>query len=533
MNQNQDIAKALAYVGRDPDVDIQDFERFLLREFEARTEGKESTQRYQDSPPDELGFHVFSAGQGGRTRMQPAFMRDQATNDPYHQGEHEAFMIDSIPMSTYRQMSFDPQIILGLFLLKGWVGSLKYNIHCSDPEKKAVVKYALDGVWKSLVRNLVDSVVFGFQFGEKVWERDQVELQHPDDPQDGEYVFKGHILKYKKIKFLDPMKEFKFYKDNTDEITKVVQRKRTGEVTIPREKLVWFALDSRFSEIFGTSRLKAVYMTWYYAQITNQLLLRDNEQRGAPHLEVRFPTGDTIIDGERIPNHIVAARYAQSIKSTGVLILPSSTDDKGNKKWTAEYADNKQNSDNSPFMNYIKYADNRKMSAIGVPAAVLGDATYGQADAQSDLLLVIIEDIVSQIEEVIQKDVVRQLVEFNWGPKEVPKVKLTIDRSSLGRKKLFKEVLIHVMRIASTREGFDPKNLPSIIGLCEDLDIPVSRFEDMFNLREVPDSDELGGAAQDPLDEWIEDMDSNDVHRIQETDRSDEDRKNKEDSFRE
>jgi len=538
----QDFSKALAYVGRDPDIDIQEFELHLKRNTKVAGGGKsykdgQNFEKELEDLKDGSAFtsHVFSASDKGRTRMKPSYMKDQFSNEPSEYGEYEVLRTDSIPMATYRKMSFDPQVILGLFLLKGWVGGLKYNIHCSAIDKKAVIKYSLDLIWKDLVRNLVDAVVFGFQFGEKVWQREEVELEDPVNPESGKNVFSGPVLNYKKIKFLDPMKNFKFYKDETDEITKVVQRNRKGEIAISRDKLVWFSLDSRYSNLFGTSRLKAVYNTWYYSQITNQLLLRDNEQRGAPHLEVRFPTGSTVFDGEPIDNSVLAARYAQSIKSSGVLILPSGTDDKGNYKWSAKYADTKRSSDSSPYMSYIEYADSRKLSAIGIPSAVLGDATFGQADAQSDLLLVIIEDIVSQIENVIQKDVLRQLVEFNWGPKEVPKVKLTIDRSSLGRKKLFKEILLHTMRMSPNTKGFNHKNLPDIVGLCEDLDVPVGNFQDMFNLTnlEMGQEEVEGNNNQDSMRDWENDIDSNGVERITEPDRSGAYRKNKSDSFRE
>ena len=536
---SQDFSKALNYAGKDPDIDVQEFEHFLARSASqfSDSENGSNNKFFKGFEDVEHGItnHVFSGSQGGngRTRMRPSFMRDQASNDPSETDEHEAFNLDSIPFATYKKMAIDPQIILGLFLLKGWVGGLKYKISCPDIEMEAVMKHSLGLVWKKLIRNLVDSVIFGFQFGEKVWQREDVELPHPVTPEPGKLVFSGTILNYKKIKFLDPSKDFKFYKNESDEITKVVQRNRRGEVSIPRDKLVWFALDERYSGIFGTSRLKAVYSTWYYAQVTNQLLLRDNEQRGAPHLEVRFPIGSTVFDGEPVDNSLLAARYAQSIKSSGVVILPSSVDDKGNHKWSVAYADTKRASDSSPFMDYIQYADSRKLSAIGIPAAVLGDATFGQADAQGDLLLVIIEDIISQIEDVIQKDVVRQLVEFNWGPKEVSKVKLTIDRSSLGRKRLFKEILIHVLRIASSREGLNPKNLPDIAGMCEDLDIPIGNFADMFVKADPAAGEKSASKSPDPMDEWENDIDSNGVDRIQEPDRSEDYRKNKSDSFKE
>jgi hypothetical protein len=532
-----DISKALAYVGRDPEVDIYDFEKYfsnIVRSENFQENLEPILIKDVDTKEHGITDSVFNF-EGGRQRMSPQMMKGLATNNPTEIDEYEVFVRDTISTSIYKKISFDPQVTLGLFLLKGWIGGLRYNVVCSDPIKRAIVTYSLDKIWTNLVRDMVDAVVFGFQFGEKVWERDEVELDDPLSSDEDKNIFKGVVLNYKKIKFLDPNQDFKFYMDETDEITKVTQRNRRGEVTIPRDKLVWFAIDKRHSGVFGTSRLKAVYSTWYYSQITNQLLLRDNEQRGAPHLEVRFPKGSTTLNGVPVDNSVLAAKYAQSIKSSGVVILPSETDEKGTQKWSVKYADTQQRGDSSPFMNYIKHADNRKLSAIGIPSAVLGDATFGQADAQADLLLVIIEDIVSQIEDAIQKDVLNQLVSFNWGPKEISKFRLVIDRSSLGRKKLFKEVLIQVLRIASSQSGLNPKNIPSIVGMCEDLGIPVSNFKDMFdiamNTGEPYDEDDEGMGDLDREAQAIED--SNGINRIVEPDRSDRDRPNKSDINRE
>jgi hypothetical protein len=221
----------------------------------------------------------------------------------------------------------------------------------------------------------------------------------------------------------------------------------------------------------------------------------------------------------------LAVEIASAIKSTGSALLPSDTDEKGNYKWSIKYADTKQARDISPFMDYLNYSNRQKLSALGIPSAILGEATFGQADAQADMLIVIIEDIVSQIEDVIQKDVVSQIVDYNFGPKHISKVKLRIDRSSLGRKKLFKEILVNMMRISASVGGDKPKNMPSIPGLCEDLGVPVELYSELFN---EGVGQPQSSKTKSPLDEMIDNEDSNNIRRINQTDRSDKDRANSE-----
>jgi hypothetical protein len=507
------------YVGKDDEIDFYDFEDYLKKEVGTLLSSvpvKIDTFEPEMKRVRDLVFQL--RGETVRPGFGSSLTNEKFRNNPLETDLFEELDFDSIPFTTYKKMALDPQIIMGLFLLKGWIGGLSFDIQTSDRQTKAIVEHVLGSVWSQLVRDLVDAVIYGFQFGEKVWFREEVELEDPLEDGKDKTVYSGKIVGLKKVKFLDPDQDFKYFKDKNDEISYVTQRQRRGEVKVERSKLVWFALDQTHSGIFGRSRLKACYTTWYYCQITHQYLLRDNEQRGAPHLEIRYPRGSTVIDGSPVGNDELAVELGGAVKSTGVALLPSDIDEKGNYKWTIKYADNKQGQDSSPFMDYLRYGDVKKLSALGIPSAVLGDATFGQADAQSDMLLVIIEDIVSQIENVIQRDIVSQIVEYNFGPKQVSKVKLKIDRSSLGRKKLFKEILVNMIRTGSSIPGYEPKIVPSVPGLCDDLAIPVEEFTQAFR----PSSNPGRGA----VDDLTRIEDSNGIDRINPTDRSDNDRKN-------
>jgi len=503
----------IKYASKDPDIRLNHFEKYLDRyvgpsQRNSPKEEKEDSAKISD--PYHLSSKFSHRGAIARPGFGSTLQNDKLKNQPSEWKEYEVFINDAIPLEVYKKMALDPKIVQGLLLIKGWIGGLKYNVQCADPEMKIVVEYALGKIWTGLIRDLLDAFIFGFQFCEKVWQREDLELEDILK-QDGEsVVFKGKAVTYKKIKALDPDQNFRFYKDTNDEISKVVQRQRLKDVTVKRDKLVWFALDKRHSGIFGTSRLKSVYEIWYYAKINYQYLLLDNEKRGSPHLEIRYPPGNTVIDGEVVSNDMVAVSIAEGLRAHNVALIPSDETDKGNPKWDIKYADNKQNGNDSPHLKFIEFSDKKKLQAIGIPESVLSsDSGFQGIDAGGDLLVVIIEDIVNQLEDVIQKDVVDPLVEHNWGPRYCSKVKVKIDKSGLGRRRVFKEVLINMMRIAASIPGHKPKAMPDIADICKEMGIPVSLFDSIFDEAEFS-SDAKGESL---LKEIQRNEDGNDINR--------------------
>jgi hypothetical protein len=520
--------KYIEYILKDPDVKLNDFEKYY-----ERLSGKnllpsarltvEKSEGFSISNPALTKFQI--RGATVRPGFRSSFLNEKLRNEPNEYREYEEFNPDAIPLKTYKKISLDPQIALGMFLLKGWVGGLKYSVESSDPQIQAVVRYALDKIWAELIRNSLDALIYGFQFAEKIWQREDVELDDFLTEDEKKTIFSGKIVTYKKIKFLDPDQGFKYYKDTNDEISRVVQRQRARDVSVNRDKLFWFALDKKHSGIFGTSRLKSVYEVWYYTKLNYQYLLKDNEKRGAPHLEVRYPMGATLVDGELMGNDELAVRLVEMLQSQGAVMLPSEETEKGNPKWSVKYADNRQINGDSPFLKFIEFSDRKKLQAIGIPDSVLvSGSNFSMADAGGDMLVVIIEDIVNQLEDAIQKDIVEPLVEYNWGPKYISKVRLTIDKSGLGRRRLFKEILINMMRIAASMPGDKPKAMPDIARMCEDMGIPVSVYNQIFN-ENVKGTTET--SEKSPLQEIQEEEDNNNPYygRPNVSDQSGQDRK--------
>lgn len=433
---------------------------------------------------------------------------ERLSNYPTEEGDYEVYRGDPIPLKTYRKMSCDPEIAFGTFLLKGWVGGLPYSIECGDRQIKAIVTHILDGIWKDLVRDMMDSIRNGFAFGEKVWHRPEVFIVGEDDEGGEELLYEGPIASIEKVKFLDPTHSFTFYK-RKDEISRVEQQQMRKKVSVPRTKLVWFALDPEYSSIFGRSRYKNIYSDWYYSNVNVKLLLNDLQKRGSPHVEIRFPPGQTLVDGKMVDNGDIAMMLANKMRSDGIVAVPSTTDDNGNDQWSIKYADTKQTTSESPFLDFLKYADQRKMKGLGIPPSVTdAESNFSNADAGGDMLVVVVEDIVNQLEERIQKDVVEDLVDYNFGPKYKSLVKLTIDKSALGRRNLMKEILKTMLRTGSSMQDFTLKAWPDPRSMMNELGILPASFDEIFKKTGSSTNRPAGESA---VDEVEDDEGSNDT----------------------
>lgn len=508
MRGNFDYDKMLVYASKDPDIaDIKNLEAFV------RDQVKEYPDLKQWEPSKKYSVEFQQdkiPGSSARPGFRTDLVNENFTNKPTEDGEYEEFNPDSISISVYKKMLRDPVIRLTMFILKGWISGLKFRIRSNDPRIEAVTKYVLKRIWKRLIRDMLDAVAFGFMFGEKVFQREQVQLTQNVDGGEEETVFNGKIVSLRKIKFLDPDQNFKFFKTKNDEISRIEQRQRSKVVSVDKSKIFWFALDGHFSGIFGSSRFKNSYEDWYHDRINKQMMLRHTERCGSPPLKIRHPEGTINDNGTIKGKDEVAVTMGKSYLNQGVVILPSEVDDKGNFMWDVGF-DEVENSSNKAFIEVSEQLNANKVRGVGIPSGVVfGKSTFDAAESQSEIMLVVVEDIVDQIEETIQKELVDQLVEINFGPAYVGTTKIEIDKSALGRRKLFKDILVNTLRVAGSQFEYRPNMFPDLVGLGEELGIPFAPFLSVMSEKEnaqgTPTSDS-------PMKEKQRDEDSNDELR--------------------
>lgn len=437
--------------------------------------------------------------------------------------EDEVYNKDPIPLCTYRSMSFDPKIKLTTKLICGFISRLQFDIESSDPKKKALVKFAIENIYSNLLRDMTDiSMRNGWMFAEKVWEKKSIKIY---DEVTKEVAYSGRAILPKKIKTLDPDNNFDFFIDTkTDELVRIEQHQSGGIVAVPRKKIFWFALDKEFSNIFGTSRYRSAYQSWYFANGLEQALLSKLDTTGEPILVVRFPPGQNFLNGKPVQNDVIANGIVTQVQSEKFIAMPSEKDAGGENLWDIGYVELK-NSDNDAYLRAIEYFDKKKVESLGMFGNIIaGDANFSEIDAKEDLTLVLIEDMVDQIEACIQSELVDWIVSYNFGPKHIPDVKIKIDRNSLGRSKMLLDILKETMRGLFGEKTARPKELPDVGRIASHLNIPTTLYQDQVDRSLIDDQMEkekqmqpkpapVAPGGKDPVKEKQANEDSNDRNR--------------------
>lgn len=520
--KNKELFLESLFGSRNFNIDLNLFRHDLSQDVESYQTAK--SYLYEN-----LEFKKISAEDNPNREWKATLGKEKLKNDNHYYVENQVFNSDAIPLEVYRKMSYDPTISLAMRLIIGMASSLKWNIEASDAKTEAVCRFAIDNVYREMLRNTINiSYRYGWFFAEKVWARKETTLYGVNESGEKKKIFSGFVIYPKKIKGLDPQNRFKFYKDVIqDEIVKVAQQQNftstTGEylyqdVEIKREKIFWFALDKEFSNVFGRSRFKGAYKYWYHQNLSEGYM-SSNMASGTQNTVVsRYPAGSTPIRdsyGQSIENADIGFENLKDAYDGAGLNLPSTRDDKGNYLWDLEFK-------NAPITDLEKYTPvlNHFMKMIlmvmGVPTGILdGDNNASELDAKIDLFFLIFEELLLQLEEVIQKELLDWIVQYNFGPKSISTTKFKFDRNGLGRRNMMKEILINMLRVA-TRPNSQPKNLPDIREICDDLGIPTSSYSDQF-MKDPFAIDPMAQPAADGAKDATRQADQNGVDRVNKT----------------
>lgn len=469
--------KMLSVITNDPDIkSLSHFEDWVSANFRDEPEefavGDEGDIRVID--------RRIREGQASKLNSGSDSLRN---NYNEYDDVYEVYNSDRIGYRTYDKMDKDPMISLGKYVLTGLVSNLKYTIKSPDDKIREVVNFLYKPHHNDLIRNMIrGGLKYGFTFGEKVWQRTNVTVYKKKNSEHTQ-IYKGRVATLRKVKWLDPRNNFEFYKNQNDELEKVKQQQsgKFEKVEVDRKKLVWYIQDREFSSIFGSSRYKNAYLSWYDSMTSTQWLKRQLRRSGSPHLEGRYPDGEFKVDsqGRKVPANRLMKKYAKALTSTGSVSLPSTKDEEGDYLWRLEYKEPK-NTTIDPQLSYLEMLDRRKLQSLGILDSILmAGANFSEVDAKVDLMMLIIEDLVDQIQQVIKMDVIDYLAAYNFGDEAAEMVDFEISKSNLGLRKILKEVATQSIRVLGSRSDVTPKVFPNMEDVLDQLSIPTDKWEEV------------------------------------------------------
>lgn len=394
---------------------------------------------------------------------------------------------DEIPVSTYFKMKQDPQVAIGLAMIKLPLLSLQWTVECDDLDVKAFVNSSIQMVWRKLLRSMLTAVEFGFASHEKVWWNFPMQISSTTATGRKKTHFSGKAEVYQKVKPHYPDTIRVRTDEKTGEFLGITQDVGGGQtVSIDKEKCFWFSLEDDFGNYFGSSRLKQAYKPWYWKEVLYQFMLRYYERRGSPPTIITYPPGINISPaGTEIDNSEVALRLGQSLINNSVVTLPfEETKDGRDNQWKVQYMHDEKRGE--MFVDSIAHLETQILRGLLVPERTvtqdISTGSYSMAASHAEAFLLAQEGTIASMEEAINAQLIPQLIEFNFKPKAQLPCILHIEEIQHDRKRLLKEIYVEVLRNVNTfaKGGKVPNLMPSLDEMSKVLKVPVVPFEEEY-----------------------------------------------------
>lgn len=326
-------------------------------------------------------------------------------------------VISRLGLAEYRTMLYDAQVASCYQLLRQAVLSAPLEITAAtdDDEAEEIAQFCreeleyLDGqTFESVMNDMLEALVFGFACVEKIW-RDPYPAGHPWAGMQG----------YRRFYAL-PQETLAIKATRSGEIESdgVWQAKPDLHYTpgtmsaahydrYPRDKFVIWAWDRKYGSPYGQSLLRAAYRPWLIKKQIALAWARYQERYGNPIVDVTTSEADR------------AAVIAEIKKGqlSGILTHGTQT--------TISLVSAFGSASNANFEAAIGYQDREIGKALLSPSLLMETADSGPAGssgAQQDSFLWFVDSIRRSLACTIRSDVLRPLVEHNWGANvDVPK----------------------------------------------------------------------------------------------------------------
>ena len=369
---------------------------------------------------------------------------------------------DDISIDTYNKLRMNAQIAAGLKVIKLPIIGQQWTTVCEDKDIAEFIDQVLRPLWYNLLTATLTAVDFGFSAHEIVYDVQDLTLSRKYEQKP---FFNKKAIVWKKFKSLYP-DTVNIKLDEMENFDGIIQKWVGKDITIPVEKSFIFTHDKgdSFGNLFGVSRLKPAYDVWYWWINLVQFMMRYFERKGTPPVIVKFPLGQTK-DGTDHAD--IALEIGKALIGESVVAIPSTTYENTPPKWDLDYLlDDKRG---EMFLSALTFFENKMLRAMFVPERTITQdssskaGSYSLSQTHADMFLLGEEALLVDIENQVNRYIIRRLVEYNFGAK-APQCYLRIERITDARKGFLKDVFMQMVKtgtaIPAAREIADVVGVP-------------------------------------------------------------------------
>lgn len=298
----------------------------------------------------------------------------------------------------YRDLKIDEQIKFCLFIKKILIIGKNYDIEGGTDEQRSFLKENIESLEPTLFStlwNIMTAIDYGFSVSEILWEK-----------RDGKIWLKG-------IKTVAPWDvDFEY-----DEFGHLQKMTISGE-EMPIDKFLIISYFSEFGSLKGFPELASAWNPYYFKKMVQKFWLKHLERFGSPIIKGKVPKSASDEEVEKFFEDLNRLHF-----QTGI-VIPQGRDQAEN--FDFELLESKREG-GSQFYDAMEYSDNRIAKAFLLPslfgASSIRFGSYALADKQFEVVYKIIASLQENLVSALNKKVIKPLIQFNYGVKEVPKLK--------------------------------------------------------------------------------------------------------------
>ena len=332
--------------------------------------------------------------------------------------------------STVHEMSLDPRVLFGLWLIKGpMLSKARFEVECENEEVKTFVADLINDFWMNGAVQALRAIEWGFSGSEVLYKLEE---------ETGRIAYKG-------------LKDFQA--PNVRVVTKqgvyqglLIQNYMTTSI-LPG-KSVYLGGPKAFHHVhwrhihplYGESRLRASHIPWNemwsqggFRDIRRMWFYKNAFSGGImyhPQGYFRTPEGRVISYNDH------AQAIIEQMRTGAVLTLPSDVDKNGNKKW--EYVEPKGNSIPQGLFEYEQSLRIEILEGMGIPYEVIeasGNEGFGSSSGreipQTAFYSILQEELNWLMYDLVDQ-IARPLVQINAALNRMPYAPFNVLSHSLN-----------------------------------------------------------------------------------------------------
>lgn len=307
-------------------------------------------------------------------------------------------------LDVYRKMLFDDQVKAVISIKINSILASDFSIIPASDDKQDIeikdfieycLKQAIRPNFYKILRHILTAIVYGFSVSEKIFKRFDF----------GNYNGKIGIDTIK----TKPPDTFEFHTDDFNNLKFLKQLSNKGDNNYGKTDLPYFIIftydsdNSSFGNYYGTSDLRAAYRSWWSKDIIIRFMNIYLERYGMGTMVAKYDKGISEQDKDAIDlmiKNLQAKTGFRVPKDVEIEILEA------NKNGEQGYisAIEKHNimiARSVLIPDLLGFSDNKSGS-------------YNLGENQFNLFMVMIENLRKEVEEVINDQIVKQLIDFNF-----------------------------------------------------------------------------------------------------------------------